>query len=113
MTTRAGRLRHWVTVRRPQQVQDTKGGYTTAWTQIARFKADIEGLAGREAMLADTLQGISAYRITARWRAGIRPSDQATLPDGTVLNIASATDPDGRRRDLVIMADTGSPRSEA
>lgn len=113
MTLRAGVLRHPIVIRRPQQVQDTKGGYTAQWITVASCKARIEGLDGREALLANTLQGISAWRITIRWRAGIKPSDQVTLKDGTVLNVASAADPDGKRERLVILADSGSTRAEA
>lgn len=113
MTVRVGQLRHPITIKRPSQVQDAKGGFLTAWTTIAACKAKVEGLDGRESLLASTLQGISAYRITIRWRAGIKQSDQITLADGVKLNVASAADPDGKRVWLIIMADSGSVRSEA
>ena len=49
-----------------------------------------------------------------RWRRGleIRASDQLILPSGLELNIkAPAVDPDGTRKQLIIMADSGSARS--
>lgn len=112
MTLRAGLLRHRITIRRATQVQNAKGGYTSSWTTVATPKARLEGMGGRESMIASTLQGISAWRITIRWRAGILQSDQLVLPDGTELNVVSAADPDGKRERLVIMADTGSVRRE-
>lgn len=113
MTFAAGRLRHTVVIRREVQVQNAKGGYDTSWQTVASPKAKVEGLDGRESMLAHALQGISSYRVTIRWRTGIKVSDQLVLPDGTELNIASANDPTGKREKLVILADTGSVRAEA
>lgn len=114
MNRGAGRLRSRITIRRPTEVQNAKGGYDTAWATVAdRIGADVEGLDGREAMFAQSLQGISSYRITIRWRAGLKASDQVVLADGTELNItAPPADPDGRKRWLTIMADTGSVRAE-
>lgn len=112
MTLRAGILRHRITIRRATQVQDAKGGYTSSWQTVATPKARLEGLDGRESTLASTLQGISAWRITIRWRSGILQSDQIILPDGTEINVVSAADPDGKRERLVILADTGSVRRE-
>ena len=112
MTLRAGQLRHRITIRRAQQIQNSKGGYDSSWLTVASPKARLEGLDGRESTLANTLQGISAWRITIRWRSGILQSDQILLADGTELNVASATDPDGKRERLIILADTGSVRRE-
>lgn len=114
MNRGAGRLRHRITIRRPTETANGKGGFTTGWATIAgSVAAEVEGLDGREAMFAQALQGISSYRITIRWRAGIKASDQVVLPDGSQLNIAAPpADPDGRRRWLTIMADTGSVRGE-
>lgn len=114
MNRGAGRLRQRITIRRPTETRDGKGGFTTAWTTIANeIGADVEGLDGREALFAHALQGISSYRITIRWRAGLQARDQVVLSDGTELNItAPPADPDGRRRWLTIMADTGSVRDQ-
>ena len=113
MNRGAGRLRHRVLVRRAEQVRNAKGGFDDSWSTIADCRAEVEGLDGREAMFGQALQGVSSYRITIRWRAGIKASDQVVLPDGTEVNItAPPADPDGRRRWLTIMADTGSVRSE-
>lgn len=112
MTLRAGLLRHRITIRRAQQLQNAKGGYDSTWLTIATPKARLEGLDGRESTLASTLQGISAWRITIRWRAGILQSDQIVLDDGTELNVVSAADPDGKRERLIILADTGSVRRD-
>ena len=109
---RAGDLNRRVTIRRQERAADGQGGYTTVWTDIATISAQVEGLAGRESIIGQTLTGISVYRVTARYRADILPSDQ--LRYGSIgLNIRSATDPDGRRERIVIMCDTGSAQATA
>ena len=78
----AGKYRHRITIRRYTEVEDGKGGYKTEWAPIARVWARVEGMDGREAMIASALQGISGYRITIRWRDDIRQADQIVLPSG-------------------------------
>lgn len=104
-------LRHRITIRRSIQEKDGKGGYTSSWTTIASPMAELLGLAGRESVMERVLEGVSSYRVRIRWRAGlvIKASDQILLSDGTELNItAPAADPDGKRQQLIIMAETQS-----
>ncbi len=101
-------LRHSIVVERSTSVQNPKGGYNTAWAPIASVWAAIKGLDGRESVMAQVLEGISFYRLTIRWCDDLRQSDQIILDDGKRLNIRSIMDPDGRRRWLQILADTGS-----
>ena len=97
-TLRAGKLRHYVTFNRLVRTPDGHGGFTPSMDPYLTAGAMIEGLDGRESMLAESFQGIAHYRITIRARSGLLTSDQAALPDGTVLNIRSVIDPDGRGR---------------
>ena len=101
----AGRLRHKLQIRRKTQVDDGKGGYATSWPVIAEPWAEVIGLAGREAVIEDVLRSVAIYRITIRWRNDILPGDQ--LSYGSIdLNIKPPADPDGRREQLVFVADT-------
>jgi SPP1 family predicted phage head-tail adaptor len=106
----AGLLNNRITIRRPVEIDNGKGGYDTDWLPVATLWAEVRGLDGREVMIAQVLNGISAYRIRIRWRRGIEPNDQLRY-DGKDLNIRSVSDPDGRRDWLVIIADTGSART--
>lgn len=106
-----GKLRHRITIRRPQEVSNGHGGYATVWTTIATPWADATSLGGREAVIGEALQGIAVFRFRIRWRDDIRASDQVRH-DGVDLNItAPPADPDGRRRWLVFTAASESVRS--
>jgi SPP1 family predicted phage head-tail adaptor len=102
---RAGQLRHLITIRRQAKTRDGRGQYATSWSTIGTPRAKVEGLAGREAMVAQALQGVSAFRIRIRFREDLLQSDQIVLPSGMELNIKSIGDPDGLRRWQVILAD--------
>lgn len=105
------RRRHKITIRRLVEVDDGKGAYTSEWVTIATPWAEAEGLSGREATLNDTPQTIAVYRFRIRWRDDILAADQVKF--GSIdLNITSAQDPDGMRRDLVLIADTEGVRSD-
>jgi SPP1 family predicted phage head-tail adaptor len=98
-------LRHQLKIRRKTSVDSLKGGYVTSWPVVASPWAEVTGLDGRESVMDQVLQGISVYRIRIRWRGDIAPQDQVRF--GSIdLNIKSAVDPDGKRQQLVIMADT-------
>lgn len=105
---RAGELRHMIQWVRPALVDDGYGGQTRTVTAIAAIRAKVEGQDGREAVIGHALEGISTYRITIRHRTGLLSSDQIVLDDGKVLNVTSISDPEGRRRQLQVIATTAS-----
>lgn len=118
---RAGDLRHRLKIRRVTEVKTGTGGYRSDWSDIATVSAEVVGLDGRESVMDQALQGISTYRIRIRWRQDLLTSDQLR-PLGSSfgfddkgnardVNIRSIVDPDGLRRQLVIIADTASTRS--
>ena len=107
MAIRAGDLRHRVTIRRKTSVKKAGGGFDTSWNDLATVWAEVIGLDGREAVIGQALQGISTYRVRLRFGADVTDADQ--LRYGAIdLNIRSVSDPDGRREQLLILADTGS-----
>ena len=116
----AGRLREVITIRRQADVPDGKGGYIRDWVDFAKdIRAEVINQSGREAVIANTLQGVSTYRITIRsrpsWRSGGGPqaSDQV-LWRGQELNIvAPPADPNGFGEALVFVADTSTPQGAA
>lgn len=104
----AGRRRSRVTITRQDDVPTGKGGFTVGWSDVATVRAEVLALTGRESLIDHVLQGIAVYRITMRWRDDVSPRNQLRLSNGQLLNIRSADDPNQRRQDLVIIADTQS-----
>lgn len=102
---RAADLRHQVTIQRPVQVDDGRGGYATELRPIATPFAEILGLDGRESVMDHVLRGVSVLRIRIWHRDGVDTGDQV-IHAGQTLNIRSSVDPLGTRRELLIIADT-------
>lgn len=107
-----GRLREVITIRRLTDTPDGGGGYTRDWDTIAGpIFAEVLGQNGREALLANTLQGIATFKITVHYRTDLRVNDQI-LWNGQELNItAPPVDPWGLRRETQIFADTSAPQN--
>lgn len=125
---RAGDLRQRLTIRRVNEVPNGKGGFTEDWGDVATIFAQVIGLDGptprpasRETVVNQSLEAIAVYQVRIRWRPDVYASDQLR-PKGSCfgfddngkkrdVNIRSINDPDGRREQLVIVADTSSRRS--
>lgn len=104
--------RHKLLIRRVTEVDDNKGAYTTSWATIAEPWAEAEALSGRESVTDQVLQSLCVYRFRIRWDDNIHSADQVRF-GGINLNITSATDPIGTRRDMIIIATTEGARSDA
>lgn len=103
--------RHKLLIRRVEEIDDGKGAYIPSWTTIAEPWAEAEGLNGREAMLDQSLQSIAVFRFRTRYTDKIKTADQVRFGELN-LNITSAVDPIGTRRDLIIIATTEGARSD-
>jgi SPP1 family predicted phage head-tail adaptor len=112
---RAGDLRHRIRIRRVTEVKTSTGGLKSDWGDYAEVAAEVTSFDGREVVLDQALQGVSVYRVRIRWRSGLTTEDQlrsaGSCFGGRDVNIRSIADPDGRRQQLVIIADTASTRS--
>ena len=72
--------------------------------------AEVQGYTkrnGGEEVIGEALQGVAYYRIRIRYRGDIKASDQVRF-GALDLNITAAYDPDGLRKQLLIVADTAS-----
>lgn len=102
----AGRLRERITIRRPVNTKNHRGGIDRSWQTLAQdLSAEVVSLNGRESMIGQAFQGISSFQITIRYRDDVQQSYQI-LSRGRELNIHSAEDREGTRQWLVIMAST-------
>ena len=72
---RAGRLRHWVNIKRLEAVKNpTTGVVTQTWETFADVWASVEPVSAREFALADQQQSRVMARILIRYIDGILPS---------------------------------------
>lgn len=73
MNIEAGRLRHRVTLQRPEVLQDTHGDIINTWRTVATVWAAVEPLSAREFIAARSIQSKADTRITVRYRADVQP----------------------------------------
>lgn len=96
---------------KPVETPDGAGGVVRSYCGIALLWGRIEGLAvasAAEKERAGRLELAQRLRITLRWRAGIDGTMRLRMGK-RVFSILSVADPDGRRRDLVIVAGEVTP----
>ncbi|MFT0890914.1 phage head closure protein [Pseudochelatococcus sp. G4_1912] len=110
-TVMIGARRRRFALEAPVELGDGAGGVTRQFKCIAQIWGAIEALgmsssASRD--IADRRELASRYRIVLRWRDDINGTRRLRLDD-RVFAVLSARDPDGRRRDLVVVAEEVTP----
>lgn len=105
----AGRLRDRISIQRNAMVR-SGAGYEAAWTDIAtRIAAEVKPSTGGEAFRQGVERATQFYRITVRWREGIRPDDRVSWRGETLAIVGQPADPTGLREELLIVAESGVP----
>jgi SPP1 family predicted phage head-tail adaptor len=99
-----GELRHRITIEAPTDTQNEYGEPVQGWQPIATVWAAKQDLAGREFVAAQQTQAEVTTRFRLRYRDGITAKMRIRTADGTLYNVASVQDPDGYRRETIIMA---------
>jgi len=108
---RIGPLRHRVTIETINATQDAYGQEAgdvspgAAGTLFKTIWAEVQDLSGAELFAAMGEHSQVTTHIKGRWVAGILPSMQARYTTGgqsRVFDIAAMTDPEGRRRTMVL-----------
>jgi SPP1 family predicted phage head-tail adaptor len=82
------------------------GQQTPAWSDAFRVSGRLRELAGRELFYARQMLSTASHEVRTRWRGDIDPGGRFRIEGGgggRVLQILAASDPDGRRMDLVVM----------
>lgn len=111
MTLGTASLRELITFRRQANAKNPEtGGLERAWSTLASEWAEVKSLNGREQVIGNTLQGVSTFQITVRYRTDLEPNDQV-LWNGRELNIvAPPEDPFGDHRWTRMIANTSAPQ---
>ena len=86
-----GTLRHLLTLEQPTE---TTGDAVVSATVVTRQWGEVRGLGGAP---------LGEHQITMRFNAAIRPGHRIRYGDRT-FQVMSVGDPDGRRRQLTVMA---------
>lgn len=100
---RAGTLRERVTIQVPEKVTDPQWGETEGFAVTATVAASVTASGGGETRKDSGVQASTSYTIKCRYLDNV-DSRCRLLWRGKTLDIVSATDPDARRRELVIVA---------
>lgn len=101
---RAGRLRTRIQVQREVIVRGAHNQTRSEWVTFATVYGEVRSATGREAVAGGSLRADCDCAVTCRFfAAAIAPTDRLKI-DSRILNITAAYDPDGRRRELVILA---------
>lgn len=100
---RAGKLRHFTTIEAPTSGQDKYGEPIEAWGTFLQVWASREDLAGREFFAAQQTGTEVTTRFRMRYQFGITPTMRINA-DGVLYDIQSVQDPDGKRRETIVMA---------
>ena len=100
---RIGTLRHLLTIEAPTATANDYGEPVEGWATFAQVYGSREDLTGREALMAQQIASDVTTRFTMRHLAGVTSKMRIRTAD-VVYGIESVQDPDGRNRQLVLMA---------
>lgn len=106
---RSGEMRHRLSIQEHRYVgqNPVTGEVIYEWVETGHMWAKVEGVRGDEFLAAAAEQAETTWRIITRYRTDIEISQTKRLVlDGVTFNIKAAL-PDNRRRQLVLMAETG------
>lgn len=100
----SGKLRTRLSIQRRAINQDASGEQSTSWNEIAITSGMIEGLSGRELLMAQAVRADTTHRVTIRYYPGLLTNDRLvyTSPEGRLFyyNITHVVDVEMRHRVL-------------
>jgi SPP1 family predicted phage head-tail adaptor len=98
-----GDKRHLITIQKVTITQDEIGNEIKSWSTFAKVSADVKDLSGREYFAAKQSNSESTVKITIRFLPGIDSTMRILYQDRVLQLEAPPLDPDGRRRDYILM----------
>lgn len=103
---RAGELRHRVTIERATEGSaDAANEKSLTWSTLRTVAMSMTFASGREGFDGKAFTAAGVYTFEGRYPTGITvtPADRLTL-GSRIFDIESVADPDGKRRELAIVA---------
>ena len=111
MGLRAGTLRHRITLQQRSTAQDSVGGQSVTWSDVATVWASIEPSGGKELMAAQAMNIGIPSTITMRWQSLFsNPKALAAMRviyGSRLFNIHASNNPEERNRVLVLLCSEG------
>lgn len=95
-------LREQVVIEHRVTARDAAGQPIESWAASARLWARVESVAGSEAVAGGQVTAEATHRITIRHWTGVTPHCRVDW-QGDKLDVLSVADPDGRRREMVLV----------
>jgi SPP1 family predicted phage head-tail adaptor len=103
----ASELRHRVTFQRTKQTEDTAGGFTESWIDIASVWAKIEPVKSYERFVAMQTETHVSHKITIRYNKDVTTAKRM-LFDGRVFDITGVVNVNEDNIAMVITAIEGT-----
>jgi SPP1 family predicted phage head-tail adaptor len=101
---RSGQLRRLVTIQTSTPTIDADGESIASWSRWMRnVPAKIETQGGGETRRGEGIEAGISHTVTIRHLDDVSPKMRLKTDDGRLLNIDRVTDPDGYRRELVLI----------
>lgn len=100
---RAGELRHRITVEQKSVTRNDYGEEIASWSEFATRWADAAALDGTESFSRDQKFAEATHRFRLRYLDGV-DAEMRVSWRGRTFDIVSALDPDGMKRETVIVA---------
>lgn len=93
-----------MTIQREVVTRDTFGAEVNPWTDVATVWASVRPGASGERFIsaADQVQATITHTVRVRYREGLSPKMRLKW-EGRFLGIQSVVEPDGRKRELVLL----------
>lgn len=98
-----GDLKRLITLQSPTSYTDELGQPVRSWATYGTAWAQIQPMAGNEALYGLQLKGIETHSVLVRWVDGLLPSHRL-LYDGRIFNIVSIRNLDENRQAMAIAA---------
>lgn len=109
---KAGDMRHKIDIQQRSTTQDSFGGQSQTWTNVATgIWADIQPLSGREIMAAEAVQAEVSHTITIRYKASfddpVAVAAMRAVYGSRIFNISAKINVDERNRIIQLSANEG------
>lgn len=101
---RAGRLKHRITIEKPEQTKDEFGQLTKTWVTVCSTRAAIDPISGKEYFAAQQINNAINYKITIHYRLGIKSSYRIKYKE-RIFEIHAPLNPKEANRELQLMCE--------